>query len=99
MRWNYYDEAVEMLDQRFGFFPHVFRWCGRFYEVDSVEYCWTVVRKRGNTSVERRYFRLRCAAAVFELYQDLVAGTWHVRRVALAPQSVLALPRLAPAWQ
>jgi hypothetical protein len=91
MGWKFYDEAVEMQGLRHRFLPQHFRWRGRFYEVDSVERCWT----RG----QRRYYRALCGPGVFELYQDLGAGTWHLRRARLAPARGVAIRRFAPAWR
>jgi hypothetical protein len=52
-------------------------------------------RKQG----PRRYFHVRCGSTVFELYQDLGVGTWHVRRAALTAGSVYPVPRMVPVWQ
>jgi hypothetical protein len=91
MNWKIYDEAVDMMKQRFRFSPHVFRWRGRYYHVEAVERCWTVSRRRRRRRMERRYFQVQCAGGTFELYQDLKIGTWHLRRARLssAPVSVV----------
>ena len=91
MGWKVYDEAVEMQGLRHNYLPQLFRWRGRLYDVDSVERCWTTGR--------RRYFRAQCGPGVFELYQDLGLGTWHLRRVRLAAARVVAVRRFAPAWR
>jgi hypothetical protein len=76
---------------RYSYLPQLFRWRGRFYDVDSVKRCWT----KG----QRRFFRAQCGPGVYELYQDLVAGTWHLRRARLAAARVVAVRRFAPAWR
>ena len=99
MKWKRYDQAVEMIEQRFRFFPQRFQWGGRYYEVDSVEKTWSMLAGRRQKQGPRRYFRVRCASTVFELYQDLIVGTWHVRRAALTTGSVYPVPRMVPVWQ
>ena len=99
MGWKLYNESVEMLGLRYQFLPQLFRWHGRFHHVDSVERCWTVSRRRRGGHHQRRYFQVQCGDGVFELYQDLVAGTWHLRRSRLAPARVLVVQRYAPAWR
>jgi len=91
MGWKHYGEAVEMQGMRYQFLPQLFRWRGRFYDVDSVERCWTAPR--------RRYFKVHCGHGILELYQDLDAGTWHLRRARLAPARALSMQRYAPAWR
>jgi hypothetical protein len=96
MTWTVYDEAIEMAERRFRYFPRVFRWRGQRYEVEAVEQCWSASR-RGR--VERHFFRVQCAEGTFELYQDLRANTWHLRRARLAPVSLPEPRRMAPAWR
>lgn len=96
MAWNVYDEAVEMMGLRHRFLPELFRWRGRHHSVESVERCWTVSRGRRR---QNRFFRVQCREGAFELYQDLVAGTWHLRRAMLAPSRVRAAGRQAVAWR
>jgi hypothetical protein len=91
MGWKFYHEAIEMRGLRYRFLPELFRWRGRFYEVDSVERCWTTEK--------RRYFRVQCGPGVFELYQELSAGFWRLRRARLAPARAPAAHRFAPAWR
>jgi hypothetical protein len=85
--WKIYDEAVEMVRRRFEYYPSVFRWRGRFFRVHDVERCWT--RSRRGTwrdrrrRVERHFFQVRCDGGTFEIYQDLRANTWHLRRAKL----------------
>lgn len=95
MPWQNYDEAVDMLEKRHQYFPQTFRWHGRRYEVDSIERCWQVVKRR--LVSPRQFFRVRCADGVFELYRDLEAGTWHMARARLAPAPVPVVRGLAPA--
>jgi hypothetical protein len=93
MSWKIYDEAVEMVQRRFQFFPRVFRWRGQRYEVEAVARCWTVTRRVWRGRIERRFFHVRCAEGDFELYQDIRAGTWHLRRASLGAARVpLARP-------
>lgn len=47
---------------------------------------------------DRRYFQARCPEGVFEIYQDLKAGTWHLRRARIQPAGV-GLLALRPAAQ
>lgn len=106
-----YSEAVEILEQRHAFFPRVFRWRGQCYEVESVERCRTVVRQGWRGPVERRYFHVRCVGDLFELYQDLRTGVWHLQRVESEAASVSPVPknvrkrppagsrRVLPAWR
>jgi hypothetical protein len=91
--WRFYDEPVEMLQQRFRFLPQVFRWRGRCYEVRSVERSWTRPRRM------RRYFQVRCGPSRFELYQDARTGTWHLRRAQLGRERPAGRRTVAPAWQ
>jgi hypothetical protein len=76
MPWTTYDEAVELIERRFQFFPQTFRWRGHRYQVEAVEQSWTTSRPGW-----RRYFRVHCTPGIFDLYQDLTASTWHLRRV------------------
>jgi hypothetical protein len=76
-------EAVEMIAERYRFLPHLFRWRGWCYEVEEVERCWTMVRRRG---AERR-FQVRCPDGSFELRQDLSTGAW-----SLGPGTVQPVP-------
>jgi hypothetical protein len=97
MPWQNYDEAVEMLERRHQYFPQAFRWHGRRYEVDSIERCWQVIKRRRQPASPRQFFRVRCADGMFELYRDLEAGTWHMARARLAPAPVPVVRGLAPA--
>jgi hypothetical protein len=99
MGWQVHNEAVEVVDKRFAFFPQALRWRGRFYEVDSVERCWTVLRRGWWRRADRRHFLVQCTSGSFELYQDLENGTWHLRRVLVHPARVAGARRLAAAWR
>lgn len=69
-------EAAEMIEKRFGYFPHRFRWRGHIYQVDAVERCWTSV-KRG----PRLCFRVRSGGTRLELSQDVKLNKWEVSLV------------------
>jgi hypothetical protein len=88
MGWQWYDEAIGMVQRRFGYFPSLFLWRGRAFEVDSIHRCWEVGR-RGRRPA-RRYFRVEAGGATFDLYRNLEAGTWHLRRALWRPASVSA---------
>ena len=100
MKWKKFDEAVEMLERRFRYFPRAFRWRGRRYEVQEVSRCWTTTRSGWRRRVERHYFLAHCDEGDFELYQDLSAGTWRLGRARLTPpQPFRSLRGMAPAWR
>lgn len=98
MAWKYYDEAIDVVQHRCRYFPAVFRWRGRGYQVDAVERSWVVPAQGWRRRHDRRFFRARCGEGTFELYQDLQIGTWHLRRACLEPWPA-ALPLLRPALQ
>ena len=79
MRWKNYDEAVDVTERRFQFFPRPFAGGAAAIEVETVERSWTASRPGW-----RRYFRVQCTPGIFDLYQDLTASTWHLRRVRWA---------------
>lgn len=91
MKWRRYDEAVEIVQKRFQYFPHVFRWRGRHFGVQSVDRCWTLSRSRWNHRAERHYFRLRCLEGLFEIYQDPRSNTWCLGRALLGRDEKLRL--------
>lgn len=97
MKWQQVDEAVEILQKRFQYFPQVFRWRGGHYTAQSVEKCWTVCRTGWRRQVERHYFRLRCSEGRFELYQDVRDNTWHLGRAMLGVRSGAAVRQSARA--
>jgi hypothetical protein len=84
-----------MNKRRHGYFPKQFTWRGRRYNVETVERCWTVSRKRLGNRVERLCFRVRCEAngrqngrsgrtvqsGTFYIYQDLSTNGWHLEKV------------------
>jgi hypothetical protein len=82
------DDVIHMLERRHGYFPKVFAWRGRRYDVYAVERCWTVTRRGLRGKVERYCFRVRArsragrrnADGTFEIYQDLQNCTWHMQR-------------------
>lgn len=83
-------EPIEMRERRHGYFPQVFVWRGRCYDVYAVERCWTISRPRGmlGGKAERYCFRVRAQPRghragekrTFELYQDLEHNAWYMRR-------------------
>jgi len=76
-----YNEQIEIKAKRFGYFPQAFLWHGRRYNVTRVEQAWTVSRRRASRRVERRCFRVHTSEGIFDLYQDLLANTWHLEKV------------------
>lgn len=66
-------EAVEIREKRFGYFPKAFRWRGKQYTVEAVERCWNVSR-----CAPHLCFRVRCADGVFDLYQNVRDNTWRL---------------------
>jgi hypothetical protein len=85
-------DYIEMRQRRFNYFPQSFRWHGLTYYVQAVERSWTkmggrLLRRRA----ERLCFRVRavallregalaCPPSKFDIYQDLIANTWHLER-------------------
>ncbi len=94
MGWRFYDEAIEMMQRRLGYFPHLFLWRGRVYEVDSVDRCWELGPRKDRPA--RRCFRVEAGGATFDLCRDLEAGTWHLRRARWHPGSVTAARIMLP---
>lgn len=72
------EEPVRLDGKRYGYLPDAFTWRGRRYHVHCVERTWTLARGSGARRLERRYFRVRCGGATFDIYHDLVANTWRV---------------------
>lgn len=98
MGWKFYDEAIDMAQRRFQYFPQVFYWRGRRYNVDGVEKCWS--RSRGGWwPIARHYFLLRCGGGMFEVYQEVQGNTWHLRRAKPARFRVRAARQVAAAWR
>lgn len=98
MAWKIYDEAIDVMEYRWRYFPAVFRWRGRRYQVDAVERSWVVPAHGWRRRNDRRFFQARCGDGLFELYQDLAASTWHLRRARLLPTRA-GLHVLRPAQQ
>jgi hypothetical protein len=73
-------EPIEMRQRRHSYFPKVFVWRGKKYNVNAVERCWTVSRRGRGGQVERHCFRVRCPEGTFEVYQDVRHNTWHMQR-------------------
>ena len=99
MAWRIYDEAVELVNLRYRYFPRIFRWRGQRFEVEAVGHCWTVNRRGRRGRVQRHFFQVRCAEGDFELYQEIRTGTWHLRRACLADGRVSLARVVAAAWQ
>jgi hypothetical protein len=96
MRWERIEEAIEVLEFRFRYFPQVFRWRGCCHRVEGVEECWTVSHPGWRGRVERHGFRLRCTDGTFEVYQDLIANTWHLGRVRFGQTAKGSVGQVAP---
>jgi len=87
-------DYIEMYRRRYNYFPQTFRWHGQTFHVQTVERCWTKTSggllSRIRTA-ERLCFRVRAVAlpspadqppqySTFDIYQDLLANTWHLER-------------------
>lgn len=72
------EDAVEMQEKRFGYFPQRFRWRGKSREVQAVERCWT---KTGRNT--QMCFRVRSADGVFDLTQDVKTNIWTLSVIQL----------------
>lgn len=66
-------DAVEILEKRFGYFPHRFQWRGRAHHVQAVERTWT---KMGR--VAQLCFRVRCSEGIFDLTQNVKTNIWSL---------------------
>ena len=70
-------EPIEVLEQRFNFFPRTFRWRGDVCRIRSVTYVWDHGPRWG--SAPRRYFRVTGHRGErYTLFQNLHIGTWHI---------------------
>jgi hypothetical protein len=67
------EQAVEIQEKRFGYFPQAFRWHGKRYDVEAVERCWNAKRSEPHLC-----FRVRCRDGIFELYQNVRDNTWRL---------------------
>lgn len=65
------NDAVEIQEKRFGYFPQRFRWRGKIHDVQAVERCWT---KTGRSA--QLCFRVRCGDGVFDLTQNVKTNIW-----------------------
>ncbi len=72
------NDAVEILEKRFGYFPHCFQWRGHTHHVQAVERTWT---KMGR--VAQLCFRVRCKEGVFDLTQNAKTNIWSLSVVQL----------------
>jgi hypothetical protein len=97
--WKIYDESVDMVEMRYRFLPSLFRWRGRLYRVELVEGTWDVSRRILGNPRQRRYYQVQAAGSTFEIFQDLLRGTWHLRRARLCAARVPAVRGTTPAWQ
>ncbi len=66
-------QAVEIQEKRFGYFPKVFRWRGKRYDVQAIERCWSARRH-----APQLCFRVRCREGLFDLYQNVQDNTWRL---------------------
>lgn len=98
MGWKIYDESVDMIERRHQYFPHLFRWRGRPYQVEAVERCWTVARSGWRNRVPGHFFQVRAGQGRFELFQDAETGLWHLRR-ARFPARKAPARQPAVAWR
>lgn len=73
-------DAVEILEKRFGYFPHSFQWRGHSHSIQAVERTWT---KMGR--VPQLCFRVRCKEGVFDLTQNSKTNIWSLSVVQLNP--------------
>jgi hypothetical protein len=67
------NDAVEIQEKRFGYFPQRFLWRGKTREVQNVERCWT---KTGRSA--QLCFRVRCHDGVFDLTQNVKTNIWSL---------------------
>ena len=72
------DDAVEIQEKRFGYFPQRFRWRGKSREVQAVERCWTKTGRRAQLC-----FRVRSADGVFDLTQNIKTNIWTLSVIQL----------------
>jgi hypothetical protein len=99
MGWKIHDEAIEVVQRRYRYFPQVFGWRGKRYEVEAVERCWIVSRLGWRGRVDRHFFLVRCSVGAFELYQDVRSGLWYLRRAKLTGAQSGPVRQVAPAWR
>jgi len=83
MHWKSYDEAVDLVERGFSFFPQAFRWRGRRYEAKR-----SSGHGRPHVRAGAAISGYSVRRAFFDLYQDLTASTWHIRRVRWGGRAV-----------
>ena len=72
-------EPVELVEQRYNFLPHSFRWRGDLRRVRVVARVWE--QPGWALRAPRRYFEVICGrGGSYVLFQDLQLGTWHMSR-------------------
>lgn len=71
-------DAVEILERRFGYFPHRFQWRGHTHQVQAVERTWTKMGRIPNLC-----FRIRCSGGIFDLAQNVKTNIWTLSVVKL----------------
>jgi hypothetical protein len=70
-------EPIELVDQRFNFLPHCFRWRGGVRRVRMVSRVWE--QPRSGLQPPRRYYEVICGQGQrYVLFQDVRIGTWHM---------------------
>lgn len=87
-------ERIDCLARTHDYFPAVFRWRGRRFEVLTVEKCWT-----SKPSTAKRLFRVRCAEGSFVLEYTVATELWQVSEWPLTlwlPWSKSATPARFP---
>lgn len=70
-------EPIHMIERRHGYFPKLFAWRGRRYDVYAVERCWTVSRAKLGGRVERYCFRVRCTVRAARVRARSQLGDLH----------------------
>jgi hypothetical protein len=70
-------EPIEVIDQRFNFLPHCFRWRGDLRRVRMVSRVWE--QPQSGLQPPRRYYEVICGQGKrYVLFQDVRIGTWHM---------------------
>ncbi len=72
------NDAVQVLEKRFGYFPHRFQWRGKLHQVQAIERTQT---KMGR--VAQLCFRVRCSEGTFDLTQNAKTNIWSLSVVQL----------------
>lgn len=72
------EEPITLTAYRYGFLPARFQSRGVLHLIVQIEAIWEEAGRRRRA--DRRYFAVRCAnGRRCTLFQNLRAGTWHVR--------------------